>query len=142
LKVGELAQASAINYLTLKIGDHDMSRSARFVLRDVMGRRRQNFNMPGVITSGQAVVHITAGEVALGGEPSVVGPDGTQVVQTFLYNLGDADIWVSNISPHFNQHFPGEPGGVEFILHVNWDSPLDVGITITVEDQTPFDIQN
>jgi hypothetical protein len=56
--------------------------------------------------------------------------------------LGDANVWVSNVSPHFNQHFSGEPGGVEFILNVDWPSPLDVGITITVEDQTPTEIQN
>lgn len=120
-----------------------MSTSIRFVRRGVQGRVRQNFNLPGIISSAQAVVHITAGEVVVGGEPSVVvGPGGTEVVQAFSYNLGDADVWVSNISPHFNQHFPGEQGGVEFILHVNFEAPLDVGITITVEDQTPTVIQN
>lgn len=120
-----------------------MSTSVRFVRRGVRGRVPMNFNMPGIIRSGQAVVHVTAGEVVLGGEPSVViGPGGTTVEQTFRYNLGAADIWVSNVSPHFNQHFPGEPGGVEFILHVDWDSPLNVAITITVEDQTPVEIQN
>jgi hypothetical protein len=84
------------------------------------------------------VVNVTAGEIVVGGEPSIVGG----VVQDFRYNLGDADVWVSNISPHFNQHFPGEPGGVEFILHVNWDAPLNIGVTITVEDTTPVGINN
>jgi hypothetical protein len=97
-----------------------------------------NFNMPGIIKSGQAVVHITAGEIRPG--PRIPGAGG--VVQDFMYNLGAADVWVSNISPHFNQHFGGEVGGVEFVLHVDWDSPLDVAITITVEDQTPVEIQN
>ncbi len=56
--------------------------------------------------------------------------------------LGDADVWVSNVSPHFAQHFPGEEGGVEFILHVDWPDPLDVAYTISVEDLPPIDIQN
>jgi hypothetical protein len=114
-----------------------MSKSIRFVRRGAQGRVRQNFNWPGVINSAQAVVHISAGEVAAGPRTQV-----GNVAQDFIYNLGNADVWVSNISPHFNSHFGGEPGGVEFILHVNWDSPLDVGITITVEDQTPVGIQN
>lgn len=114
-----------------------MSKSIRFVRRRAQGRVRQNFNLPGIVNSAQAVVHVTAGEVTQGPRTLV-----ETVAQDFIYNLGDADIWVSNISPHFNSHFGGEPGGVEFILHVNWDSPLDVGITITVEDQTPFEIQN
>jgi hypothetical protein len=29
---------------------------------------------------------------------------------------------------------------VEYILHVSWDSPLDVAVTITVEDSTPFGV--
>ncbi len=114
-----------------------MGKSIRYVRRGVKGRSRQNFNIPGLIKSRQAVVHITAGEVIPGAPSVVVGAE-----QDFMYNLGDADIWVSNISPHFNDHFNGELGGVEFILHVNWDSPLDVGITITVEDDTPIEIQN
>jgi|SRR5262245_13134708 len=120
-----------------------MSKSVRFVLRGVKGRVRQNFNLPGIIKSAQAVVHITAGEVTLSGQHSlVVGPGGAEVAQDFVYHLGDADIWVSNICPHFNSHFPGEPGGVEFILHVNWSSPLNVGVTITVENETPVSIHN
>ncbi len=120
-----------------------MARSIRFVRRGVHGRVRQNFNLPGLITSRQAVVHITAGEIQFGGNPStVIGPDGHEVIQSFIYHLGDANVWVSNVSPHFNDHFPGEPGGVEFVVNVDWGSPLDIGITITVEDQTPFEIQN
>lgn len=115
-----------------------MGTSVRYVIRGVKGRVRQNFNMPNIIRSRQAVVHITAGEIKPA-EPSVV-VGGTQ--QNFMYWLGDADVWVSNISPHFNDHFNGEPGGVEYILHVDWDSPLDVGVTITVEDETPIEIQN
>ena len=120
-----------------------MAQSVRYVIRGVHGRVRQNFNLPGIITSRQAVVNITAGEVQLGGPPStVIGPNGNEVTQTFIYHLGDANVWVSNVSPHFNDHFAGEAGGVEYILNVDWPSPLNVGVTITVEDQTPFEIQN
>jgi hypothetical protein len=28
----------------------------------------------------------------------------------------------------------GEAGGVEFLIHVDWTSPLDIIVTITVED--------
>jgi len=59
-----------------------------------------------------------------------------------MYNLGDANVWVSNVSPHFNDHFNGEPGGVEFIVNVDFPSPIDVAVTITVEDQTPVEVQN
>src|SRR6266849_6544994 len=114
-----------------------MAQSIRFVLRGVKGRVRSNFNFS-AIKSPQAVVHITAGEVKPGPDSIVLGGAARQ---NFMYNLGDADVWVSNISPHFNQHFPGEPGGVEFILHVDFGSPLDVAVTITVEDLPPGEIQ-
>jgi hypothetical protein len=54
--------------------------------------------------------------------------------QNFIYHLGDANVWVSNISPHREDHFNDEPGEVEFILNVDSGSPIDVAITITVED--------
>jgi hypothetical protein len=115
-----------------------MSQSKRFLLRGIQGRHRHNFNWPEAITSRQAVVQITAGEAKQPANPSL-GPGG---VQEWMYNLGDANIWVSNISPHFNDHFIGEPGGVEFIVNVDFPQPLDVGVTITVEDTTPVEIGN
>jgi hypothetical protein len=42
------------------------------------------------------------------------------------FNLGDADVFIANVSPH--------DGGVEFILYVNWDSPLDVLVDMTALD--------
>jgi hypothetical protein len=85
-------------------------------------------------------VHISAGEVK--GDPGrwVGVPPERQ--QFFGYHLGEADIWVSNISPHYHHHFDGEPGGVEFILHVDWPAPLDVAYTITVEDDEVQEIDN
>ena len=116
-----------------------MSQSVRRVLHGVNGRVRVNHNLPGIVKSPQAVVHITAGEIAAGPPSQVLGGAAEQ---DFMYVLGDADVWVSNVSPHFAQHFPGEEGGVEFILHVDWPDPLDVAFTITVEDLPPIDIQN
>jgi hypothetical protein len=46
--------------------------------------------------------------------------------QKYDFRLGDADIWISNVSPH--------EGGVEFILHVGWGSPLNVAVDITELD--------
>jgi hypothetical protein len=43
--------------------------------------------------------------------------------------LGSANVFVTNIGPHDPE---GAAGGVEFYLHVEWDSPLDVMVTITV----------
>ena len=38
-------------------------------------------------------------------------------------------------------NFQVTPGGVEFIVNVDWNSPLSIGITITVEDALPVEIQ-
>ena len=113
-----------------------MGASVRWVIRGVQGRVRCNFSWP--IITARSVVHITAGEVRFGttqGRPHP-GPG-----QDFYYVVGDADIWVSNISPHFNEFRPGDVAGVRFIVHVGWNSPLDVAVTITVEDAVPIEIQ-
>src|SRR5262249_27775890 len=111
----------------------------RFVQRGVHGRVRQNFNTP-AIRSSASVVHITAAEVIPPAPPSEVPPRFKlpgEPDQNFRYNLGDANVWISNISPHLQDHFDGEPAGVEFILNVDFPSPIDVAITITVEDNFP-----
>jgi hypothetical protein len=112
-----------------------MASSIRYLIRGVNGRIRANFNWPGVI-SDRSVVHVTAGQVGFGGTEAHPTPP----FQDFYYHLGDADIWISNISPHKND-FAGDPGGVSFILHVAWSTPLDVAVTITVEDSLPVEIQ-
>lgn len=114
-----------------------MSNSIRYVIRRVRGRIRCNFNWPGVITS-RSVVNVTAGEVRYG---TPLRSINTTPFQDFHYVLGDADIWVSNISPHLNEFRNDDPGGVSFILHVNWGSPLDVAVTVTVENNLPVEIQ-
>lgn len=51
-------------------------------------------------------------------------------------NLGDANVYITNVGPHGP---PGEAGGVEFHLHVDFGSPLDVIVTITdLEDIEEF----
>jgi hypothetical protein len=111
-----------------------MAQSIRYLIRGVRGRVRANFNWP--IITARSVVHVTAGQVGFG--TTQVHP--TPPTQNFFYILGDADVWVSNISPHKNE-FSGQPGGVSFILHVAWPDPLDVAVTITVEDNLPVEIQ-
>ena len=115
-----------------------MSTSVRFVKRGVHGVLRENWQLPGVIKSSKAVVHISAGEVGFG---TTNAPPVTKPEQDFHYHLGATSVWVSNVSPHKNDFNPQDPGGVEFLLHVDSDSPIDVAVTITVEDNIPIDIQ-
>jgi hypothetical protein len=98
-----------------------MARSIRILYRGVKGRVRRNFNWP-PITKNSAVV-ITAAEWAFAG--GIFGPTVGRP------NLGDANVYVTNIGPHGSL---GEAGGVEFHLHVDWNSPLDVIVTISVLD--------
>src|SRR5688572_6459546 len=60
------------------------------------------------IIGDRSVVHVSASEIVLGKPVLGFGP----LVFTWAYNIGHADVWVSNISPR--------DGGVTFILHVNW----------------------
>lgn len=83
----------------------------------LLGRCRMNFNWPPI--SQQSVVHISAAE-ATDLTASIAPPP------VFGFNLGAADVYVTNVSPH--------SGGVEFILHVNWSSPLNVVVDISVFD--------
>jgi len=107
------------------------------VIRQIHGRVPATFFWPGVI-SARSVINVTAGEVSFGGsEVNRTGPG-----QNFFYHLGDADIWVSNICPRRNDfNRVASPGEVSFILHVDWSSPLDVAVTITVDDDLPVEIQ-
>lgn len=91
------------------------------------GRCRMNFNWEGQIDL-TSIVTISAAEAMDFGSASVFGQHGGPG-QDFAYLLGDADVWVSNISPH--------EGGVEFILHVDWHEPLNIAVTITVMGEDP-----
>ena len=99
-----------------------MSRSIRLIYRNQQGRSRHNYNwFP--ITKRSAVI-ITAAEWKQTGRD----PYDTEGRP----NLGAANVYVTNIGPHDPE---GDTGGVEFYLHVDWDSPLHIQVTITVLDQ-------
>ncbi len=97
-----------------------MARSIRLIYRNVQGRLRANYNWD-AITKRSAVI-ITAAEWAAGTDP---------YDSTGRPHLGDANVYVTNIGPHDPE---GGTGGVEFCIHVDWNSPLHVQVTITVLD--------
>lgn len=102
-----------------------MAQSIRVLYRGVQGRLRANFNWP-PIKQNSAVV-ITAAEWATSGPVEAL--NGRP-------HLGDANVYVTNIGPHNPE---GGSGGVEFHVHADWDSPLDVIVTISVlEDVETF----
>ena len=84
------------------------------------GRCRMNFNWS--VISADSIVLISAGEAG-----NVIPGVGFTLLPTFNFVLGDADVFVTNVSPH--------AGGVEFILHVNWNAPLNIAVDITVLDR-------
>jgi hypothetical protein len=107
-----------------------MARSIRVLYRGEQGTSRKNFNWD-PINLDSAVV-ITAAEFTpsfggFGGGPKTLGRP----------LLGLANVYVTNVGPHGVAG--AEAGGVEFLLHVDWDSPLDVIVTISVlEDIDEF----
>jgi len=99
-----------------------MARSTRFVLENQQGVNRHNFNWDAINIDSAVIV--TAAEYgdwlgALAGVTTVGRP-----------NLGAASVWVSNVGPHGVANT--EAGGVEFLLHTDWSSPLRVMVTISV----------
>jgi hypothetical protein len=103
-----------------------MARSIRVLYRGQRGAGiRKNFNWPPI--NLDSAVTITAAEFGpqfggLGGGPKTLGRP----------HLGVAHVYVTNVGPHGVAG--GEAGGVEFLLHVEFDQPLDVVVTITVEE--------
>ena len=97
-----------------------MSRTIRLFYRQQKGRLPMNFNWginPPI--THRSVVVMSAGEGTLTpglGDPADHG----------TFKLGAADVFVTNVSPH--------DGGVEFILHANWGTPIDVLVDLTVLD--------
>jgi hypothetical protein len=102
-----------------------MARSQRFIFRNMQGRTRHNRNWDAI--SQESAVIMTAAMWQFSG--GIFGTDGRPV-------LGDPghepNVYVTNIGPHGKPG--GEAGGVEFLLHTESNSPVDVMITITVLD--------
>jgi hypothetical protein len=99
-----------------------MAQSIRVIYRNVQGRVRRNFNWP-PITESTAVI-VTAAEWAATLDPSD-SPPGRPY-------LGEANVYVTNIGAHDDEG--GGMGGVGFHLHADWNSPINVIVTITVLD--------
>lgn len=88
-----------------------------------------NFDWPGVI-DGTSVVHISACEWDPTFPPGDISHDVDFANKIgALRWRGDANIYVKNVHPH-----DSGGGGVEFVLQVDWDTPLRVCTDITVFD--------
>lgn len=96
-----------------------MIKSIRLLYRQMQGRVRCNYNWDWQRMCGRSAVMVTAAEWKSG--------DSSNPYQGRPH-LGDANVYVTNIGPHDAE---GGPGGVEFYLHVDSDTPLDVLVTIT-----------
>lgn len=83
-----------------------------------------NFNWNGVITPN-SVVHVSACECIFP-EGNIFGSEG------IIRHRGAAPVWVKNIRPHGPN--PGDliTGGVEFYLQIDWNTPLNIAVDITV----------
>ena len=86
----------------------------------------KNSNWTGVI-NGRSVVYISACE-ATALPPPEIGTTPQEFIATARFR-GAAVIGVRNVHPHDDGG-----GGVEFVLEVNWGSPLNIVTDITVED--------
>ena len=76
--------------------------------------------------NGRSVVHISACEATALPPPQLGTPQDFIASTRFR---GAAVIGVRNVHPHDDGG-----GGVEFVLEVNWGSPLNIVTDITVED--------
>lgn len=99
------------------------ARSDRFIIRNVQGRTRFNRNWDAI--AQESVVIITAAQWRFAG--GIFGSEG----RPFLGEPGqEPKVYVTNVGPHGK---PGvEAGGVEFLLHAESSSPIDVMVTVTV----------
>lgn len=100
-----------------------MAQSIRVLYRGQKGTIRKNINWPPIKLDSAVLVtaaEFTFQEGLMGGPKTLGRP-----------HLGAANVYVTNIGPHNPE---GGSGGVEFLLHVDWDSPLDVVVTVTVQE--------
>jgi hypothetical protein len=99
-----------------------LARSIRVFYTNVQGTVRRNFNWPPI--NIKSAVLITAAEWQS-------GPLGPSLDGSHRPFLGAAPMSVTNVGAHGSAT---EAGGVEFLLHVQSDTPLNVMVTITVLD--------
>ncbi len=92
--------------------------SVRVLWQQVSGRTTLDYAWPGVI-KGISVVHISASE-ATNWQPQ---PNGSVQVNRFV---GSAPIIVESVSP--------KPDHVQFVVKVDWKTPVDIVTDITVLD--------
>jgi hypothetical protein len=102
-----------------------MARSIRVIFRNRQGRTRHNHNWDAIsqetaVVMTAAMWQFSGGIAGIEGRP-VLGPEGQE-----------PNVYVTNIGPHGRPG--GEAGGVEFLLHTESNSPVDVLVTITALD--------
>ena len=110
--------------------------SIRVFYRGVQGVQRTNFNWSRLTKNSAVLVtaaecHFTLGLHVDTGIPVPGSPLPFNEVEGWKKersNLGAANCYVTNIGPHGDG---GEAGGVEFLLHFDWDEPKPVMVTIT-----------
>lgn len=83
-----------------------------------------NFNWNGIITPN-SVVHISACECIFS-EGNIFGSEGV------TRHRGAAPVWIKNIRPHGPNPSDSITGGVEFYLQIDWNTPLNIAVDITV----------
>lgn len=104
-----------------------MAQSTRVIYRSQQGRIRKNVNFAPI--RQDSAVLVTASEFRFAG--GIFGAAGRP-------HLGEANVFVTNIGPHNPEP---DVGGVEFHLHAEAASPIDVMVTITVlEDVVDTDV--
>jgi hypothetical protein len=109
-----------------------MARSQRVIFRNVQGRIRMNRNWDAI--SQESAVIITAAMWQFSG--GVFGTDGRPILGEPGH---EPNVYVTNVGPHGKPG--GEAGGVEFLLHAESNSPIDVVVTFTVFDPVEsFDV--
>jgi hypothetical protein len=107
-----------------------VAQSIRVLYRGQQGRSRMNFNWAPIKLDSAVVITAAEFRFAVGdvGGPQTLGRP----------YLGEANVFVTNVGPHGPE---GGPGGVEFLLHVDAERPLDVIVTITVLDDVADFVQ-
>ncbi|WP_313166652.1 hypothetical protein [Massilia oculi] len=103
-----------------------MVKSIRLLYRNIQGRVRCNYNWDWQKMCERSAVMVTAVEWSGGAGPGAV--TFTRDSSPGHPHLGQANVYVTNIGPHDSEV---GPGGVEFYLHADSDTPLDVLVTIT-----------